>query len=82
MAVTKVGLGKKYVDGYVLLTDDTYGGTINEGYKGNIFKYKVTDFDEGGYKFTLAYSAQAIKQNVFVWIDFLDDNILMHDVSV
>ena len=68
-AVTKVGLGKKYVDGSVLLTYDIYGSTIPEEYKGNIFKYKVTDFDEEEEKFNLAYSAQAIKENEFVWID-------------
>ena len=42
-AVTKVDLGKKYVDGYVLLTSDIYGDAIPEGVKENIFKYKVTD---------------------------------------
>ena len=57
VAVTNIGLGKKYVDGSILLTDDTYSGVITEGYKGNIFKYKVTDFDEEEDKFTLAYSA-------------------------
>ena len=37
-AVTKIGLGKKYVDGYVLLTDDIYGGAIPEGSKIKLFQ--------------------------------------------
>ena len=44
--MTKVGLGKKYVDGSVLLTNDIYGGANPEGAKGNILKYKVTGFYE------------------------------------
>ena len=42
--VTKVGLRKYYIDGSVILPYDIYGGAINEGTKGNIFKYRVTDF--------------------------------------
>ena len=45
-AAKMVGLGKNYVDGYVLLTDDIYGGAITEEAKGKKFKYKVTDFDD------------------------------------
>ena len=60
-AVTKVGLGKKCVDGSVILTDDIYGGAIPKVAKGNIFKHNVTDFDEEEENFTLAYSAQTIK---------------------
>ena len=53
--MTKVGLEKKYLDESVLLTDNIYGGAIPEGVKENIFKYKVTGFDEEEDKFTLAY---------------------------
>ena len=81
-AVTKVGFRKKYVDGSVLLTDDIYGGAIPEGAKGNIFKYNMTYFDEEEEKFILTYSAQDIRENLFVWIYFPEDEILMHDVSV
>ena len=81
-AVTKVGFRKKYVDGSVLLTDDIYGVVIPEGAKGNIFKYNMTYFDEEEEKFILTYSAQDIRENLFVWIYFPEDEILMHDVSV
>ena len=70
--VTNFVLGKKYVDGYVLLTDDICGSAIPERAKGNIFKCKVSDFDEKEHKFTLKYSAQAMKDNGYVWINFPD----------
>ena len=54
-AVKDFGLGKEYMDGSVLLTDDIYGGTITEVSKEKLLKYKVTDFDEEKKKFTLAY---------------------------
>ena len=81
-AVTKIDLGKKYVDGSVLLTSDIYGDAIPEGVKENIYKYKFTDFYEELEKFTLKYSAQSIEDNGFVWIDFPYNESLMHDVSV
>ena len=81
-AVTKVALGNKYVDRSMLLKDDIYGGAIPEGDQGNIFKYKVTDFYDEEEKFTPEYSAQAIKKNLSVWIDFTDDERLMLDISV
>ena len=59
--MTKVCLGRKYVDVSMLLTYDIYGSKIPEGAKGNIFKYMVTYFYEEEYKFTLTYSAQAIE---------------------
>ena len=81
-AATKVGLGKKYADGSMLLTDDIYGGKIPEESKIKLFKYNVTDLDEEEEKLTLAYSAQAIKENEFIWIDFPNDKSLMHYVSI
>ena len=54
------GLGKKYVDGYVLLIDGIYGGVITEGSKVNLFRYNVTGFNEEEEKFNLKCSAQAI----------------------
>ena len=80
--VTKVGLGKYYIDGSVILPYDIYGGAINEGTKGNIFKYRVTDFYDKERKVTLAYSAHTIKKNGYLWIDIPDNEILMHDVFV
>ena len=71
-AVTNIGLGKKYMDGSVLLIYDIHGGVIPEGAKGNLLKYKVDGFDEEEEKFTLAYSAQAIEENEFIWIYFPD----------
>ena len=41
------------MDVSVLLTYDIYGGAIIEGAKGNLFKYKLTDFDEEEEKLTL-----------------------------
>ena len=66
----------------MLLTDDIYGGTIPEKSKIKLFKYNVTDLDEEEEKLTLAYSAQAIKENEFIWIDFPNDKSLMHYVSI
>ena len=66
----KVGLGKNCVDGSMLITDDIYGGAIPEGAKGNIFKYKVTGFYKQEEEFNMTYSAQAIKESGFAWIDF------------
>ena len=43
-AVTKFGLRNKYMDRYLLLTDDIYDGAIPEESKGKLFKYKVTGF--------------------------------------
>ena len=71
-AVTNIGLGKNYVDGSVLLTDYIHGGVIPEGAKWNLLKYKVDGFDEEEEKFTLAYSAQVIEENEFIWIYFPD----------
>ena len=70
------------MDGYVLPSYYIYGGAIPEGFKGNIFKYELTVFNEEKDKFALAYSAQATKENGFVWIGFPDNEILIHDVSV
>ena len=70
------------MDRSVLLTGYIYCGATPEGAKGELFKYKVTDFDEEEYKFTLAYSSQAIEENGFVCINFPDDGSLMRDVSV
>ena len=49
------------MDGSLLLIYDIYGGKITEGAKGNIFKYKLTDFDEEEEKSTLAYLSQVIE---------------------
>ena len=54
-AVKDFGLGKEYMDGSVLLTDDIHGGAIPKGAKWNLLKYKVDGFDEEEEKFTLAY---------------------------
>ena len=51
------------MDVSVLLTEDIYGGALPEGAEGKILKYKVTDLDEAEDRSTLAYSAQAIKNN-------------------
>ena len=72
-AMTNFGLGKKHIDGYVMLTDNIYGGEIPEEAKLQLLKYKVTYFDEQKEKFTLEYLAKAIEENGFLWIYFPDD---------